>query len=100
MKSEKTMRQRPELNKGLDAATFRSFYYLKQELADFCTENGLPASGSKAELTDRIAYFLDTGTVLKFSAAKKSGCSCRDADRGHGHRAEYRLLRKAPCFFP
>lgn len=46
------MRERPELNKKLDAATFRSFYYLKQELANFCKENGLPTSGSKIELTD------------------------------------------------
>ena len=29
------MSERPELNKKLDVATFRSFYYLKQELADF-----------------------------------------------------------------
>ena len=66
------MCERPELNKKLDAATFRSFYYLKQELADFCKENGLPTSGSKAELTDRIAYFLDTGNVLKPSAKRKT----------------------------
>ena len=64
--------ERPKLNKELDAATFRSFYYLKQELADFCKENGLPTSGSKAELTDRIAYFLDTGNVLKPSAKRKT----------------------------
>lgn len=66
------MNERPELNKKLDAATFRSFYYLKQELADFCKENGLLTSGSKIELTDRIAYFLDTGNVLKFSAERKT----------------------------
>ena len=66
------MSERPKLNKKLDAATFRSFYYLKQELADFCKENGLPTSGSKAELTDRIAYFLDTGNVLKISAERKA----------------------------
>ena len=66
------MNERPKLNKELDAATFRSFYYLKQELVDFCKENGLPTSGSKAELTDRIAYFLDTGNVLKSSAERKT----------------------------
>ena len=66
------MRERPELNKKLDAATFRSFYYLKQELADFCKENGLPTSGSKIELTDRIAYFLDTGKVQKPSPRRIS----------------------------
>ena len=66
------MNERPELNKKLDTATFRSFYYLKQELADFCKENGLPTSGNKIELTDRIAYFLDTGNVLKSSAERKT----------------------------
>ena len=66
------MNERTELNKELDAATFRSFYYLKQELVDFCKENGLPTSGSKAELTDRIAHFLDTGKVLKSSAKRKT----------------------------
>ena len=66
------MSQRPELRRELDSAVFRSFYYLKQELADFCRENGLPASGSKAELTDRIAHFLDTGNVLKSSAKRRT----------------------------
>ena len=52
--------------------TARSFYYLKQELADFCKENGLLALGSKAELTDRIAYFFDTGKVLKAFVERKT----------------------------
>lgn len=66
------MSERPKLNKKLDAATFRSFYYLKQELTDFCKENGLPTSGSKIELTNRIAYFLDTGKVQKPSPRRIS----------------------------
>ena len=66
------MNQRPKLSRALDSAAFRSFYYLKQELAAFCKENGLPASGSKTELTGRIAYFLDTGTVLKPSTNRKA----------------------------
>ena len=32
----------------------------------------MPTSGSKAEITDRIAYFLDTGNVLKPSAERKA----------------------------
>ena len=63
------MNERPKLNKETDAAAFRGFYYLKQELIDFCRENGLPTSGDKIELTDRIATFLDTG---KTPAVKKS----------------------------
>lgn len=65
------MEIRPELNKKLDGQTFRSYYYLKKELVDFCRENELPVSGGKIELTDRIAYFLDTGKILKATEKKK-----------------------------
>lgn len=61
------MSERPNLNKQLDGKTFRSYYYLKEELLNFCRENGLPVSGGKIELTDRIAYFLDTGKVMSSS---------------------------------
>lgn len=54
----------PILDKQLNEKTFRSFYYLKEELVDFCRTNGLPASGGKIEITDRIAYFLCTGNIL------------------------------------
>ncbi len=67
MKSE-----RPNLEKGLDGKTFCSYYYLKEELSDFCRKNGLPVSGGKIELTDRIACFLDTGDVLPAAKNKKS----------------------------
>ena len=66
------MSQRLKLSRAPAGAASRRFYYLKRELADFCKENGLPTSGSKAELTDRIAYFLDTGNVLKSSAERKT----------------------------
>lgn len=65
------MTERPELNKDLDAKTFREFYYLKEELVEFCRENNLPVSGGKIGLTDRIAYFLETGKVLKNSVKRK-----------------------------
>ena len=66
------MNERPQLNSKLDAETFRSFYYLKEELVSFCRENNLPVSGGKLELTDRIAYFLDTGNVVEASAKRKA----------------------------
>lgn len=53
--------ERPVLDRQLDSETFRSFYYLKEELVRFCRENKLPLSGGKAELTERIARYLDTG---------------------------------------
>ena len=58
------MSGRPELCKDMESTVFRDYYYLKEELVAFCRENGLPASGGKIELTDRIAHFLDTGEVL------------------------------------
>ena len=61
------MSERPELTIELKSKEFLEYYYLKEELVCFCRENGLPASGGKAELTERIAYFLDTG---KIKAAK------------------------------
>jgi len=69
------MNERPELTKELSGSTFRSFYYLKEELTAFCRQNNLPVSGGKAELTERIACFLDTGKVLKASVKRKTAAS-------------------------
>ena len=57
------MSDRPELSIKLKSNEFLEYYYLKEELVSFCRENGLPASGGKAELTERIAYYLDTGKI-------------------------------------
>ena len=57
------MSDRPELSIKLKSDEFLEYYYLKEELVSFCRENGLPASGGKAELTERIAYYLDTGKI-------------------------------------
>lgn len=56
---------RPTLHKDLDSITFREYYYLKEELVNFCRENRLPVSGEKIESTERIAYFLETGEILQ-----------------------------------
>ena len=65
------MTERPVLDRHLDSKTFRDFYYLKEELIDFCRNNSLPTSGGKIEIANRIAYFLDTGKILSAEAAKK-----------------------------
>jgi hypothetical protein len=57
------MTERPALSRETDSNTFQSFYYLKEELIDFCRKNGLPTSGGKIEITERIAHFLDTGEI-------------------------------------
>lgn len=58
------MSDRPILTKELDSTTFRNYYYLKEELRAFCKANKLPTTGSKIEITDRIAHFLDTGEIV------------------------------------
>lgn len=50
------MNKRPDLNKQLDGNTFRSYYFLKEELVGFCRKNGLPVTGGKIELTDSASY--------------------------------------------
>ena len=73
------MGERPELKIGLKGETFRNFYYLKEELVDFCRKNDLPTSGGKLELTDRIATFLDTGNVMiSRKVSKKSTLDIRE----------------------
>jgi hypothetical protein len=54
---------RPELNRQTTPGDFLSFYWLKDELIRFLRAQGLSATGSKAELTNRISRFLETGTV-------------------------------------
>ena len=66
------MSERPELSASLDAETFRGYYYLKEELVAFCRRNHLPASGGKTELIERVADFLDTGTVSRPRTKRKA----------------------------
>ena len=66
------MSERAELNNKMNSNSFRNYYYLKEELVDFCRQNKLPVSGGKIELTERIAYFLDTGKVKNTSVRKKT----------------------------
>ena len=65
------MSERPKLDTDLSSAAFREWYWLKEELTDFCRGNGLSAAGSKTELADRIALYLDTGKAETPRIAKK-----------------------------
>lgn len=64
------MNNTPRLSTELNTETFRQYYYLKEELVCFCRDNGLQTTGSKAELTERIATYLSTGK--SFITVKKS----------------------------
>jgi hypothetical protein len=54
---------RPELSHTLSADTFRRWYWLKSELLAFCRQQGLPASGGKEALAQRIASHLEAVPV-------------------------------------
>lgn len=93
------MAERPELNKQLDSRTFRDFYYLKEELTEFCRENGLPASGGKEELTERIAYFLETGEVKKTAAKSRKAVTVGNIDLDTTIESDFVCSEKHRAFF-
>lgn len=66
------MNERPMLHKILNTKTFVSYYYMKQELVLFCRQEGLQTTGGKEELTDRIAYYLNTGKKKISKQVKKT----------------------------
>lgn len=63
---------RNKLNKNLKASEFKEYYFLKEELKDFCKKEGLKVSGSKNQLEERIIYYLDTGKSLDNSRSIKN----------------------------
>ena len=57
--------KRPRLTSKTSAEVFKNFYWLKKELTEFCTKNGLSTAGMKPEIANRIYVFLKTGQKLK-----------------------------------
>lgn len=66
------MNERPKLSKELTSSEFKSFYYLKSELINFCKELGICHSGSKQDLEKRIILFLETGEILNEKKQRNS----------------------------
>ncbi|MBO0588402.1 DUF6434 domain-containing protein [Sporosarcina sp. E16_8] len=56
---------RPNLTKDISVQSFKDFYWLKEELQEFCRENGISASGSKIEISDSIEAYLQTGEIKR-----------------------------------
>lgn len=63
---------RPLLSKELTPDEFKNFYFLKEELKDFCRNEGLKISGNKGDLEKRIIHYLSTGEPLKESGFKEN----------------------------
>jgi hypothetical protein len=71
---------RPTLNSTLSTEEFLRWYWLKSELLQFCRKASLQTTGSKPELTARIAIFLagetpERSVELRRNAVMPSGFS-------------------------
>ena len=45
-----------KLTRNLNADEFKQYYFLKEELKDFCRSEGLKVSGSKQDLENCIRF--------------------------------------------
>lgn len=93
------MQDRPILDKKLDSNTFRDFYYLKEELVDFCRKNNIPTSGGKIEITDRIARYLDTGEIPAVKGIKKKVLVITNINENTEIEADFVCSEKHRAFF-
>ncbi|WP_405352888.1 DUF6434 domain-containing protein [Ruminococcus sp.] len=93
------MTERPILDKNLDSKTFREFYYLKEELVDFCHKYGLPTSGGKLEITERIAHFLDTGEIRSAKRVQKKAQTITDITEETPIESDFVCSEKHRAFF-
>jgi hypothetical protein len=71
--------ERPKLHPEMTFAKFQAFYYPKQELLVFARQMGLRVSGSKPELSDRIARRLQGLPEQPRPARRRA--KARDSDR-------------------
>ncbi|MEM9338929.1 MAG: DUF6434 domain-containing protein [Bacteroidota bacterium] len=64
--------ERPDFSVITSGEEFNQWYWLKEEMFQICKESGLPTSGSKFELRDRIMFALDhDGAILSVPKKKK-----------------------------
>ncbi|MBE6508936.1 MAG: hypothetical protein E7Z77_05910 [Methanobrevibacter sp.] len=60
-----------QLTRDLKADEFKEYYFLKEDLKDFCRLEGLKVSGSKQDLENRIIHYLATGEKLEEPITKQ-----------------------------
>ena len=85
-----TAPSRPPLTPALAVEEFARWYWRKDELVPFCRQLGLPTSGSKPEVTARIAAALaghaTTARVARRRTGTMPGTFSRDTVIGMGWR--------------
>ena len=62
----------PKLTQNLKPEEFKEYYFLKEELKDFCRSEGLKVGGSKEDLEKRVVHYLATGEELKEPKVRQS----------------------------
>ena len=63
-----------KLTRDLKSDEFFDYYFLKEELKDFCRREGLKVSGNKQDLEKRIVHYLKTGDELTEPVFNKKSC--------------------------
>ena len=63
---------RPNLSDIISAKEFRRWYWLKEELVNYCKSKSISSRGNKFEVADRIAEYLETGQIIKSESKSKS----------------------------
>lgn len=66
---------RPKFENISSGAAFNKWYWRKDEMVEICRRAGLPITGRKFDLRDRIMYALDNKGKLKPAAKKKKANS-------------------------
>ncbi|TDG34801.1 cytoplasmic protein [Pedobacter changchengzhani] len=64
--------ERPNLDNNISLTDFKEFYWLKEELVEFCKQTGISTSGSKVELNNKIQHYFLTGKVVSNSKTTKT----------------------------
>lgn len=62
----------PKLTRNLKSEEFKEYYFLKEELKDFCRSEGLKVGGSKEDLEKRVVHYLAAGEELKEPKVRQS----------------------------
>lgn len=65
MKGNDEALKRPDFERITSGSEFNTWYWLKAEMVEICKQAGLPYTGSKFELRDRIMYALDHNGAVK-----------------------------------
>lgn len=91
---------RPDLTKDIHLEDFKNYYWLKEELQQFCKSHGLSATGSKQEIHKRIEIFLETGEIVKpAKKAMKKSQKNEELSLGTEITGNHRCTQEVRAFF-